>query len=92
MTPSTVSTSSAQSAPRTLRDQLLANGFKESPVVLVDRLYKQLLDWSARPVWNARFRSVVASKVQELTDKINKICEERQVGNPLKGEVVDWKK
>ena len=77
-------------APKTLRDQLLANGFKESPVAMVDRLYNQMLEWEAKPAWTFKFQMRVLAETKELREKITKICEERKIGNPLKGQAIEY--
>lgn len=76
----------------TIREQLLQQGFKESPLLLVERLFQQHQELMKKPIWNAKFRARHEKRVQELQEKIVAICTERGIGNPFKGEKIEWKR
>ena len=75
-----------------IRQQLLKQGVKESPLMVVERLWHSRNEWLNKPIWNNRYRAVVEQRVKELDERILKICIERRIGNPLNGEAIEWKK
>jgi hypothetical protein len=75
-----------------IRDQLIRLGFKESPLAMVERLhgkYRELLNEALNRPWK---RKRLESKLLDLANRIQKICVERGIGNPLEGEPIQWKR
>ena len=77
-------------ADETILVQLIKKGFKESPVNYVERLWKKRNEWLNKPIWKESFRKVIETKVSHYDEKITKICTERSIGNPLKGEEIEY--
>jgi hypothetical protein len=74
-----------------IRTQLLEKGFKESPLLLVERKYDYYVELS-KQAQKATGNKLTAITLQatKLCKQINEICDSRKIGNPLKGEKIEW--
>ena len=74
-----------------IRTQLLEKGYKESPVLLVERKYNYWLQLSAQAKFvTGNKLTALTLEAEKQTKKINEICESRKIGNPLKGEKIEY--
>jgi hypothetical protein len=74
-----------------IRQQLFNLGFRESPLAMVERLYDNYQDLLNQALNDPRKRQRLEGRLLSLRQRIQTICETRSVGNPFKGERIEWK-
>ena len=74
-----------------IRTQLLQQGVKESPILLVERKFEhyQKLGRRACKATGNRLKGITL-EAEKLLASINEICSVRKIGNPLNGEAIEY--
>ena len=76
----------------TIREQLLEKGVKESPVAYVERLFRRHQELMAQPIWSEWFKRKLKVRITHLQNKIQRICKDRNIGDPFNGQKIEWLK
>ena len=74
-----------------IRTQLLNAGFKESPLLLVERKFDAYNDLSRQAIKAKGYKlKGLTIEAEKIVKSINDICEKRNIGNPLKGGAIEY--
>lgn len=76
-----------------IREQLFAKGFKESPIAFIERKHKELIA-VVKEIANTksvRHNQKLTKRAEGLRNEIEKCCLTRGIGNPIVGEKVEYK-
>ena len=74
-----------------MRTQLLNAGFKESSLLLVERKFQAFNHLSSEAMTAKGFKLMgINIEAEKVMNSINEICEKRKIGNPLKGETIEY--
>jgi len=74
-----------------IKTQLINQGIKESPLLLVERKFELFQKYGEQAATAKGNRLLgIQAEGEKLVKQINEICDSRKIGNPLKGEKVEY--